>query len=36
VETRQRAPSVVRDESMGAESAAREWVAGRFHSGSER
>ncbi|HSQ95157.1 MAG TPA: PilZ domain-containing protein [Croceibacterium sp.] len=29
VETRQRAPSVVSDESMSAEQAAREWVAGR-------
>ena len=31
VETRQRAPSVVRDE---AEAAAREWVAGTFNPGS--
>lgn len=36
VETRQRAPSVVRDEAMGVENAAREWVAGRSHLGSER
>jgi hypothetical protein len=36
VETRQRAPSVVREEAMGAEIAAREWVAGRVHAGSER
>jgi hypothetical protein len=36
VETRQRAPSVVRDEAIGTEDAAREWVAGRFNSGSER
>lgn len=28
VETRHRAPSVVREEAMGAEQAAREWVAG--------
>ena len=28
VETRQRAPSVVREEAMVAEQAAREWVAG--------
>lgn len=36
VETRQRAPSVVREEAMGAELAARDWVAGTAHSGSER
>ena len=36
VETRHRAPSVVSDEAMGAEAAARDWVAGRFNSGSER
>ena len=36
VETRQRAPSVVREEAMSAELAAREWVAGTFSPGSER
>jgi hypothetical protein len=36
VETRQRAPSVVREEAMGAQQAAREWVAGIFNPGSER
>lgn len=36
VETRQRAPSVVRDEAMGAKLAARAWVAGTLHQGSER
>jgi hypothetical protein len=36
VETRQRAPSVVREEAMGAQAAAREWVAGTFNPGSER
>ena len=36
VETRHRAPSVVREEAMGAQEAAREWVAGTSHSGSER
>jgi len=36
VETRQRAPSVVREEAMGAQMAAREWVAGTFSAGSER
>jgi PilZ domain-containing protein len=36
VETRQRAPSVVREEAMGAQEAAREWVAGTSHLGSER
>jgi hypothetical protein len=36
VETRQKAPSVVREEAMGAELAARDWVAGTTHSGSER
>ena len=32
VETRQRAPSVVRDESMAGELAARDWVAGKLDS----
>jgi hypothetical protein len=36
VETRQRAPSVVREEAMGTEIAAREWVAGTLNVGSER
>ena len=36
VETRQRAPSVVREEALSAERAAREWVAGTFNPGSER
>ncbi len=36
VETRQRAPSVVGEEAMSAELAAREWVAGTLNVGSER
>ena len=36
VETRYRAPSVVSAEAMGAEQAARDWVAGTYNSGSER
>jgi hypothetical protein len=36
VETRQQAPTVVREEAMNAECAARDWVAGQFNSGSER
>jgi len=36
VETRQRAPSVVKEEAMGAQLAARDWVAGVSHAGSER
>jgi len=36
VETRQRAPTVVREEAMGVEQAARQWVAGTLHQGSER
>ena len=36
VETRQRAPSVVRDEELGAENAARDWVAGTLSLGAER
>lgn len=36
VETRQRAPSVVREEAMGAALAAKDWVAGTLHAGSER
>lgn len=36
IETRERAPTVVREESLGAEAAAREWVAGNLHQGSER
>lgn len=36
VETRHRAPSVVSNEAMSAEQAAREWVAGTYNSGSER
>jgi hypothetical protein len=36
VETRQRAPSVVREEAMGDQLAARDWVAGTIHAGSER
>lgn len=36
VETRRQAPSVVREEAMGAYETAREWVAGTIHAGSER
>lgn len=36
VETRLQAPSVVRDEATMVQQAAREWVAGTFHAGSER
>ena len=34
VQTRQQAPSVVREEAMGLQTAAREWVAGTFNPGS--
>ena len=36
VETRQRAPSVVQEDAMVTAQAAKEWVAGTFHVGSER
>jgi hypothetical protein len=36
VETRHLAPTVVRDEAMLAQEAARDWVAGTFNPGSER
>lgn len=36
VETRLQAPTVVREEAMGAYETAREWVAGTAHAGSER
>lgn len=36
VQTRQQAPSVVRNEALSAELAARDWVAGRLNQGSER
>ncbi len=36
VETRRQAPSIVREEAMGAQLAARDWVAGTSHLGSER
>jgi hypothetical protein len=36
VETRFQAPTVVREEAMGAYETAREWVAGNVHAGSER
>ena len=36
VETRNRAPSVVREESLSAEAAAREWVAGSLNQGVDR
>ena len=34
VETRQTAPSVVREEAMGLHTAARDWVAGTFNPGT--
>lgn len=36
IETRQRAPAVVREEAMMTKEAARDWVAGKFNPGSER
>ena len=36
LETRRRAPSVVREEELEARAAAREWVAGERHHGTER
>jgi hypothetical protein len=36
VETRKRAPSVVKEEAMVVHTAAREWVAGTFNSGFDR
>ena len=36
VETRREAPSVVLEEALSAETAAKDWVAGNFNSGSER
>jgi hypothetical protein len=36
VETRNRAPSVVREESLSAEAAARDWAAGTLNLGLDR
>ena len=36
LETRQRAPSVVREAELEAKAMAREWVAGEGHHGTER
>ena len=36
IETRNRAPSVVREESLSAQSAARDWVAGTLNQGVDR
>ena len=36
VETRQRAPTVVREESMATEIAAQDWVSGKVHLGADR
>jgi hypothetical protein len=36
IETRNRAPSVVREESLSIEQAARDWVEGKLNQGSER
>ena len=36
VETRNRAPSVVREESLSAETAARDWAAGTLNQGVDR
>ena len=36
LETRRRAPSVVREEELETRAAAREWVAGERHHGTER
>jgi len=35
VETRQRAPSVVKEEAMKVHTAARDWVAGTYNPGSD-